>query len=64
MQMHSDATSAVVIYYYNNKWFVVWVLRQTRTAHWAIADGLGLIPKDGPETRHHNFDLPPRGWLY
>ena len=30
---------------------------------WAVADGLGLIPKDGPETCHHNFDLPRWGWL-
>ena len=31
--------------------------------HWTIADGLGLIPMDGPETCHHTFDLPRRGWL-
>ena len=30
---------------------------------WAIADGLGFIPKDAPETYHHNFDQPRRGWL-
>ena len=30
---------------------------------WAIAGGLGLIPKDGPETCHHNFDPLRRGWL-
>ena len=30
---------------------------------WAIAEDLGLIPKDGPETCHHNFDLPWRGWI-
>ena len=30
---------------------------------WAIADGLGFILKDDPETCHHNFDLPRRGWL-
>ena len=35
----------------------------TRATQWAITDGLGLILKDGPETCHHNFDLPRRGWL-
>ena len=30
---------------------------------WAFADGLGLIPKDGAETCHHNFDPPLRVWL-
>ena len=30
---------------------------------WAIADGLGLIPEDDPETCHHNFDPRRRGWL-
>ena len=30
---------------------------------WTIDDGLGLIPKDGLETCHHNFDLPQWGWL-
>ena len=25
---------------------------------------LGLIPKDGSETYHHNFDPPWRGWLH
>ena len=30
---------------------------------WAIADCLGLILKDGPETYHYNFDPPQRGWL-
>ena len=24
---------------------------------WAIGNGLGLIPKDGPKTCYHNFDL-------
>ena len=28
---------------------------------WAIADGLGFIPEDHPETCHHNFDLLRRG---
>ena len=27
----------------------------------AIANGLGLIPEDDPETCHHNFDPPRRG---
>ena len=31
--------------------------------HWAIADGLGLIPKDGPQICHHNFDPSRKGWL-
>ena len=30
---------------------------------WAIADGLGFIPKDDPETFHRNFDPLRRGWL-
>ena len=30
---------------------------------WAIADGLGLIPKDDPEICHRNFDPSRRGWL-
>ena len=38
-------------------------LTRTRAKQWAIADSLGLIPKDGPETCHHNFNLPRRGWL-
>ena len=29
---------------------------------WAIADGLGFSQKDDPETCHHNFDPPRRGW--
>ena len=29
---------------------------------WAIADGLGLILKDSPETCHHNFD--PSKWRW
>ena len=28
---------------------------------WAIADGLGFIPEDDPETYYHNFDPPRRG---
>ena len=28
---------------------------------WAIADGLGAIPKDDPETWHRNFNPPQRG---
>ena len=28
---------------------------------WAIAEGLGLIPKDDPEICYHNFDPPRRG---
>ena len=28
-----------------------------------IADSLGFIPKDNPETCHRNFDPPQRGWL-
>ena len=28
----------------------------------AVADGLGFIPEDDPETCHHNFDPPRRGW--
>ena len=28
---------------------------------WAIADGLGFIPKDDPETCHRNFDPQWRG---
>ena len=27
---------------------------------WAIADSLGFIPKDEPETSHRNFDSPGR----
>ena len=27
------------------------------------SDGLGLVPKDDPETCHCNFDPPQRGWL-
>ena len=32
---------------------------------WANANGVVLIPKDGPQTCHHYFDLPlpRRGWL-
>ena len=30
---------------------------------WAIADGLGFIPKDHPETCHRNFDPTRRRWL-
>ena len=30
---------------------------------WAIADGLGFIPKDDLETCHRNFDQPRSGWL-
>ena len=30
---------------------------------WAIANGLGLIPRDDQNTCHLNFDQPPRGWL-
>ena len=30
---------------------------------WVIADDLGFIPKDDPETCHHNFNLSRRGWL-
>ena len=29
---------------------------------WSIADGQEHIPKDDPETCHHKFDLPRRGW--
>ena len=39
---------------------VGWDQRWTRASLGAIADCLGLIPKDGPETYHHNFDLPRR----
>ena len=42
-------------------WLVGWVYRWTRATQWAIADGLGLIPKNGPETCYHNCDLPRRG---
>ena len=28
-----------------------------------LLSSLGLIPKDGPETCHHNFDLPRMGLL-
>ena len=42
-------------------WLVGWVKRRTRASQWAIADGLGLIPKDGPETCHHNFYLSRMG---
>ena len=31
--------------------------------YWTIADGLGFIPKDDPETFHRNFDPPRRGLL-
>ena len=30
----------------------------------AIADGLGVIPKDDPETCHRNFDPPRRREIY
>ena len=30
---------------------------------WAIADGLGFIPMDGPETCHRIFDPQRREWL-
>ena len=42
---------------------VGWVYRRTRATQWTITASLGLIPKDGPETRHQNFDLSRRGWL-
>ena len=43
---------------------VGWVLRQIRAMQRAIADVLGLIPKDHPEICHHNFDPPTqRRWL-
>ena len=45
-------------------WLVDWVSRRTRPAQWANADGLGFTTNDGPETSHHNFDLPWRGWLH
>ena len=35
----------------------------SRATQWAIADGLRLIPKDGPEICHHNFDPPQRRLL-
>ena len=31
--------------------------------YWAIADGLGFIPKDDLETCHRNFYPTRRGWL-
>ena len=43
---------------------VGWVLRQIRAMQRAIADVLGLIPKDHPEICHHNFDPRRRGWLF
>ena len=35
--------------------------RRSKAMQWAIADCLELIPKDGPVTCHHNFNLPRRG---
>ena len=42
--------------------WVGWVLT-TRVTQWAIADGLGHIPKDDPETCYHNFNPLWREWL-
>ena len=36
---------------------------RTKATQWTIADSLGLIPKDDPETCYHNFDLLRRGWF-
>ena len=30
---------------------------------WTIADGLGFIPMDDPETFHRNFDPSRKGWI-
>ena len=35
-----------------------------RATQGGIADGLGLIPKDGPETYYYNFDPQRRGWFH
>ena len=51
------------VYFFLLGWLVGWFKRWTRTTQWAVSDGLGFIPKNGPETCHHNFDLPRRGWL-
>ena len=44
-----------------NGWLVGWL--GLTSIQWAIADGLGLIPNNGPEICHHTFDPPRRGWL-
>ena len=40
---------------------VEWVNVGLELRKWPIADGLGFIPEDDPETCHHNFD-PPQLW--
>ena len=44
-------------------WLAGWVLRRTRAAQWAIADGLSFILKDDLETCKQNFYSPLTGRL-
>ena len=46
-----------------NSLWLVFGFKVGLVSQWAVADRLGLIPKDGPETSHHNFDLQRREWF-